>query len=54
MPGLDDPYAAAWAAVEAAVLREPGSVDAATRAAIAHGDDPGELAALLDKVRRHA
>lgn len=52
---MNDPYAAAWAAVEAAVLREPGSVDAATRAAIARGgDDPEELASLLDKVRRHA
>ena len=51
---LDDPYAAAWAEVEAAVLGEPGSLDVATRAAIARGDDPEQLASLLDKVRRQA
>ena len=51
---MSDPYAAAWAAVEAAVLRESGSLDAAIREAIAGGDDPDELAPLLDKVRRHA
>jgi len=51
---LDDPYAGAWAAVETAVLREPGSLVVATREAIARGDDPEELASLLDKVRRHA
>ena len=51
---VSDPYAGAWAAVEAAVLREPGSLDVAVREAIARGDDPEELAPLLDKVRRHA
>ena len=51
---MSDPYAGAWAAVEAAVLREPGSLDVAVREAIARGDDPEELAPLLDKVRRHA
>jgi hypothetical protein len=51
---LDDPYAAPWAKVEAAVLGEPGSLDVATRAAIARGDDPEQLASLLDKVRRQA
>ena len=51
---MNDPYAAAWAKVEAAILRESGSLDPATREAIARGDDPEELAPLLDKVRRHA
>jgi hypothetical protein len=51
---LSDPYAEAWAAVVAAVLREPGILDVAVREAIARGDDPEELAPLLDKVRRHA
>lgn len=51
---MNDPYAAAWAAVEAAILRETGSLDTAIREAIARGDDPAELAPLLGKVRRHA
>jgi hypothetical protein len=51
---VSDPYAPAWAAVEAAVLRESGSLDVAVREAIARGDDPEEIAPLLDKVRRHA
>ena len=51
---MSDPYAGAWAAVEAAVLRESGSLAVAVREAIARGDDPEELAPLLDKVRRHA
>ena len=51
---MSDPYAGAWAAVEAAVLREPGSLDVTVREAIARGDDPAELAPLLEKVRRHA
>ena len=37
-----------WQAVRAAILAPPGAE------AIARGDDPPELAALLDKVRRHA
>ena len=37
-----------WAEVQSAILAPPGSE------AIARGDDPPELAALLDKVRRHA
>ena len=51
---MSDPYAEAWAAVEAAILREPGRLDVVVREAIARGDDPTELAPLLDKVRRHA
>jgi hypothetical protein len=37
-----------WERVQAAILAPAGS------AAIAGGDDPHELAPLLDKVRRHA
>jgi hypothetical protein len=37
-----------WEAVRSAVLAPPGSEG------IARGADPPELAALLDKVRRHA
>ena len=37
-----------WQKVQAAILAPAGS------AAIARGDDPPELAPLLDKVRRHA
>jgi hypothetical protein len=37
-----------WRRVRAAILAPPGS------AAIARGEDPPELAPLLDKVRRHA
>jgi hypothetical protein len=40
--------------VEAAVLASPGSLQAYVRRAIARGDDPPELAPLLEKVRRHA
>jgi hypothetical protein len=40
--------------VEDAILRTPGALSAATRMAIYGGDDPPELAPLLDKVRGHA
>lgn len=43
-----DPYAQAWERVERAVLCSDGAHE------IARGDDPPELATLLDKVRRHA
>jgi hypothetical protein len=49
-----DPYAAAWRRVEAAVLRSPGALTAAGREAIARGEDPAELAALVAKVRARA
>jgi len=49
-----DPYADAWAAVQEAVLASPGALQAHARRAIARGEDPPELASLLDKVRRHA
>ncbi|MDX6485494.1 MAG: hypothetical protein QOF43_647 [Gaiellaceae bacterium] len=49
-----DPYAAAWARVAEAILESPGSLPAYVRRAISRGDDPAELAPLLDKVRKRA
>jgi len=49
-----DPYAEAWERVEEAVLESPGALPAYVRRAIARGEDPPKLAALLEKVRRHA
>jgi hypothetical protein len=49
-----DPYDEAWARVADAILETPGTLPADVRRAIADGNDPPELAALLDKVRRHA
>ena len=46
--------ASCWASVEDAILQTPGALDPAVRRAIFDGDDPPDLAALLDKVRRHA
>ena len=49
-----DPYAEAWARVEEAILGSPGALPVHVRRAIARGEDPPELAALLEKVRNHA
>ena len=49
-----DPYAEAWERVAHAVLESAGALAPDVRRAIARGDDPAELAPLLDKVRRHA
>jgi hypothetical protein len=49
-----DPYAAAWEPVAEAIVTTPGALPEEVRRAIVQGDDPAELAALLDKVRRHA
>jgi hypothetical protein len=43
-----------WQSVEHAILETQGALDPAVRRAIFAGDDPPELAPLLDKVRRHA
>jgi hypothetical protein len=51
---LTDPYADAWERVAEAVLESEGSLPAYLRRAIERGEDPPELASLLDKVRRHA
>jgi hypothetical protein len=49
-----DPYADAWGRVEEAILESPGALPAYVRRAIARGEDPPELAALLGKVRQEA
>lgn len=49
-----DPYAEAWQAVVEAVLESKGALKAYERRAIARGEDPPELASLLDKTREHA
>jgi len=51
---MGDPYAEAWRAVTEAVLESKGALKAYERRAIARGEDPPELAALLDKTRVHA
>ena len=43
-----------WQRVSDAILTTPGALDPAVRGAIYSGDDPPELAPLLEKVRRHA
>jgi hypothetical protein len=49
-----DPYAAAWERLAEAITTTPGALREDVRRAILEGDDPAELVALLDKVRRHA
>ncbi len=49
-----DPYAEAWQAVTQAVLESSGALKAYERRAIARGEDPPELHALLEKTRNHA
>ena len=49
-----DPHADAWGRVEEAILESPGALPAYVRRAIARGEDPPELAALLGKVRQEA
>jgi arginine/ornithine N-succinyltransferase beta subunit len=43
-----------WERVAEAILATPGALEEEVRRAIEQGDDPPELASLLDKVRRHA
>jgi len=43
-----------WQRVREGILDTPGALDPSVRHAIFAGDDPPELAPLLDKVRRHA
>jgi len=49
-----DPYAEAWHVVTEAGLESQGALKAYERRAIARGEDPPELAALLEKTRLHA
>jgi hypothetical protein len=43
-----------WQRVAEAIVATPGALPDETRRAIARGEDPSELAALLEKVRRAA
>ena len=43
-----------WQRVAAGILETPGALDPAVRRAIYAGDDPADLAPLLEKVRKHA
>jgi hypothetical protein len=43
-----------WQRLAEAILETPGTLDVATRRAIFDGNDPPELAPLLEKVRRRA
>jgi hypothetical protein len=44
----------AWGRVADGILETPGALSQDVRRAIARGDDPPELATLLEKVRRNA
>jgi hypothetical protein len=43
-----------WQRVAEGILETPGALDVAVRRAIYAGEDPPELAPLLEKVRKHA
>ena len=45
---------AGWQRVAEAILGTPGALTPEERSRIFHGEDPAELAPLLEKVRRHA
>jgi hypothetical protein len=51
---MGDPYAASRLQLEQVVTRGAGHTEPSLREAIARGQAPPELAALVDKVRRHA
>jgi hypothetical protein len=51
---LTDPYAEAWERVAEAIVATPGALPEEVRRAVVRGDDPPDLAPLLDKVRREA
>jgi alkylhydroperoxidase family enzyme len=51
---MDDRHGALKEATERAVLRGPGKASAEHRQAVARGEGPEELRALVEKIRRHA
>jgi hypothetical protein len=51
---MDDRFRALQEATAQAVLRGPGTTSPELREAVAHGEPPEELRALVDKIRRHA
>lgn len=56
--GYADEYGAGvetgWQKVAEGILETPGALDVSVRKAIYAGEDPPELAPLLEKVRKHA
>lgn len=51
---MNKPFSELEGATAAAVLRGPGTTSAELRQAVARGEPPEELRALVDKIRRHA
>ena len=51
---MGDPHAKKRLEVEQLVLRGPGHTEPSLRQALERGQAPPELAALVEKVRRHA
>jgi hypothetical protein len=49
-----DAHADAWRRLAEAIVSSPGVLGDEVRRGIVRGDDPPDLAPLLDKVRRHA
>jgi alkylhydroperoxidase family enzyme len=51
---MSDRFAALRDATAEAVLRGPGTTPSALREAVARGEPPEELRALVEKIQRHA
>ncbi|MGZ3602263.1 MAG: hypothetical protein ACXWQ5_22010 [Ktedonobacterales bacterium] len=52
---MNNPHAARWQRLQNSIVRGPGQLDAATRAALASGHDiPEPLASYAEKVARYA
>lgn len=51
---MDDPFRELQEATAAAVVRGPGTTSPEQRQAVARGEPPEDLRALVEKIRRHA